>query len=423
MFWLPVVFLGLLKLRDDAVSWRWVVGMGLALSMPFHIGFPQIAIYISGFFCLGVLFLAWTGSLTWKKARIVVPALVLGAGISVPLVMQQWLLGRGSDRFEVPEQGIAMGLPALLLPYPLVRVQVPVRWGNENLQLMGHVYFFGGVLAWLFFYEAVGLLFFRQRPRADWAVHVWTVCGLAALWLSLGDFGGLWTLLKWLPLVDKINRHPLRLVPFLVFFACLSGGLVLERLLKNTNPKRWRHRDFFIGAIAVTMLVWHVSQCRTAFKVVNYRPYPPLPADMQALFWKNGQATGRVLSWGRYSHNESWALQLPRNLPGVYELPGLEGQNPLIDSGPLLAAVQGDVLRKKQAALEAYGVRWHLRQRPENFTADGAVLSSTWKSDVLSQQDRLGHGMSFQQFTPVTQNDEVLVSELHERGPSGLRRR
>lgn len=440
MFWLPVLFLGLRRLQEGPASWKWMLGMGLALGLPFHIGFPQIAIYIDGFLCLAVIFLTAVGSIPRKKALLVLPALVLGAGIAVPLVVQQWFLSQGTERHQVPGQGIAMGLPAMLLPYPLVRADVPARWGNENLELRGQVYFFGGVLAVLFLYDAVGLLFLGRRKQAksegvaefariqtaashgglnscesSYADKVWTVCGLAALWLGLGNVGGLWTVTQWLPFGDMIQRHPIRLLPFLAFFASLSGGLVLDRLLHQLTERR--RAEMVVAGIALGLLFYHVCQCRTAFHSVDYRPYPPLPADMHALLWKNGQVTGRVLSWGRYSHNESFALQLPKNLPGVYEIPSLDGQNPLLDSGPVMNALQKNRQNRGLAALKAYGVRWHLRQRDEDFTPDGPALSFSWQPDVLSRRDEVRLSFENDGFTPIPNVKEVLVSELKDADP------
>ena len=412
VFWLPLLFLGLLRWRDRPVSWPWVLGMGLALGLPFHIGFPQIAIYLDGCFCLAALFLAWTGK---KNVLPVLPALVIGAGVALPLILQQWLLQQGAARHDAPGDGIAMGLPAMLLPYPLAQAQTPARWGNENLQFMGHVYFFGGVLAWLFLYQTVGLLFFRPSVRADWAGQVWTLMGLLALWLSLGDVGGLWTVLRWLPFGGTINRHPIRLLFFLVFFFSLAGGLAFDRLLDHLRERQavWTERACY--GIAVGLLLWHVGQCRTAFHVVAYRPYPRLPTELQDIFWKHGQVTGRVLSWGRYSHNEEWALQLPKNLAGVYEVPSLEGQNPLLDGGPVLDKFQRDILRQPLAGLKKYGVRWHLRQ--DSFTPVGPANSYSWLPDVLSREDAFERRLTFEQFALLMKNDEVVVRELGDADP------
>jgi hypothetical protein len=426
MFWLPLVFLGLRRIQEPLpqTPWKWVLGMGLAMGLPFHLGFPQIAIYIDGFFCLAVLFLAAVGSVAWRKTLVVLPALLLAAGIAMPLVLQQWLLTQGTERHPAPGQGIAMGLPAMLLPYPLVRADVPARWGNENLELRGQVYFFGGVLALLFLYQSVGLLFFRPGERRLWGGQVWTVCGLVALWLGLGDAGGLWTVLRWLPLGDTIQRHPIRLLPYLAFFACLSGGLALDRLLGEMT--RRRRGEMIVAGVALGLLIYHVCQCRTAFHSVNYRPYPPLPADMRELFWKNGQATGRVLAWGRFSFNDSFALQLPKNLPAAYDLPALAGENPLLDSGPVQNAAQNKVLQLPLESLKKYGVRWHLQQHPQDFTPDSPALSFSWQPDVRSRYDEINfkarhekrpERVAFEQFAPVPNVKEVEVRELDDAEP------
>ena len=161
--WMPLLLLGLLRLQRGPVGWLWIVLMGLSFGLTFHVGFTQAAIYLNCFFCLALLFLVLTGSLPWRRAVMVIPALLIGAGLAVPLVYQQWLLSLDVQRFSPEGMGIGKGLSALLLPYPIVETLLPWPIGNVNLHLAGHFYFFGGLLAFLCIFQIVGLFFFREQ--------------------------------------------------------------------------------------------------------------------------------------------------------------------------------------------------------------------------------------------------------------------
>ena len=159
MVWTPVLFLGLVRLVEKPATWTWVVGVGVAAGMAFHVGFSQVAIYLNVFFCLAVIYLVIAGTLPWRRALAVFPALAMGAGLALPLVYQQWLFSRGIEREPIVDKGIAVGLPGFVLPYPFVETSLPFPMGDEHLEYMGHFYFFGGVLALLFMFQVAGPLF------------------------------------------------------------------------------------------------------------------------------------------------------------------------------------------------------------------------------------------------------------------------
>jgi len=410
--WLPLLFLGLLRLQRGPVSWAWIVGMGLALGLPMHVGFSQVAIYLVGFFCLAVLFLIGTGGLPWRRALMLLPALLLGAAIALPLVYQQWLLARDVSRAVPSGEGIAMGLPAMLLPYPLVETLLPAGWGNINLFLMGHFYFFGGLLAFLFFYHVVGLCFRRTDGLGSPSYQMWTFCGVIALWFSLGDSFGLWRFVSELPVISKINRYPFRAMPFVVFFVSVTGGLVLESMYRRARKRR--RTEWIVMIVALLVLFIHVCHCRTTFHVDPFQPYPKLPADLLARLHVGDQPTGRVASWGRYSNNAAFGLQLPQNLPAVYDLPTAEGVNPLLEGNKLVSRLSKNLAEHPAQAMRAYGVRWHLCQSPDQETEAGSTRTQTWKMEVVSRFERLNVPGFLDRF-PVVRYPEGL--DVYESDP------
>ena len=421
--WLPLLFLGLLRLGNAASpTWRWVVAMGLAIGLPCHLGFPQLSLYLTAFVCLGAVYLTAVRAIPVRRLLLFLAAILVGIGLAVPLMYQQWLFARQVGRDVVPSvnQGIALSLPALLLPYPLVQAELPPRFGNKDVQYMGQIYFFGGLLAFLFFFQLVGLAVFRPHGQ-QWTGQLWTFCALVALVLALGNRAGLWQLLTMVPVIGPVNRHPFRLLPFFVFFASLSGGLVLERFLAN-----WRAHPHSAGAGRLTLLVavpaalllaLHVYQSRTAMHVAGFRPYPDMPAALKAYLWQNGQPTGRVCSWGKYSHNDTYALQMAQNMGDVYQLPTDLGVCPLVNGHELVKHERSRLVGIPEEAMKAYGDRWHLIQDEQHLTPDSSVLASTWQTEVRPREDSFRRHFAFASFRFVDNIDGVIVAELEGVDP------
>ena len=433
--------------------------MGAGFGMMGHLGFPQLTMYVIGFVCLAAVFLTATGAMPRRRLLALLAALLVGAGIALPLMYQQWLIFRDVSR-DAPanvNKGIAVGVPSLLLPYPLVRSEFPPRFGNVDVEYMGHFYFFGGLLAFLFLFQTLGLVVYRPRGR-EWAAQVWTLCALIALLLALGDSAGLWQLLSCLPIIGSVNRHPLRLMPFVVFFSCFSGGLVLERLLRPPTRTLGRKGEaemgrkgewekgtggeysaasllapspvlpsspapilpfppLWLALPALLLLAFHVYQCRTALHMAGFVPYPEFPAGLKAHLWQAGQPTGRVCSWGKFSFNETYALQLPQDLAAVYQLPTDLGACPLLESHALAAGVCAKLVAIPLETMKAYGERWHLMQDDKHLTAASTVFASTWQMEVRSRYDVFLRNYSFDSFKKIDHQDGVILAELADVDP------
>jgi hypothetical protein len=358
--WQPLLCLALVRLQQGPVSWSWLLGVGLALGMPYHVGFSQMALYCSLFFVLGASYLAVVKSITWRRAACIIPSLIIGAGLALPLLYQQWLFSENVTRPQTGNIGIGRGLGSFFFPYPLLEIDHPMRWGNWETQLMGHLFFFGGVLAWLLGLQVVGLTLFRPQTHHP-ANQVWTFCAMVALWLGLADVGGLWTLLSQLPVIGPINRHSFRLLPFLVLFAALAGGLTFQRMLPQGTG--YNRRERILAGMALLLLLWHVLNSRTAFYYYQFKPFPELPRDMEQALFKNGQPTGRATSWARLRSSDSdYPFLLPINLGTFYRVPLLAGYDPLLEGKTVIKAIGKKIQEDPPQTMKAYGVRWHLTQ-------------------------------------------------------------
>ena len=181
---------------STSVSWRWICGMGLATGLTFHVGFSQAAIYLNSFLCLAVLFLMAVGSLPWRRALAMVPALhhrrrdrPAAGAISNGWPPRTWKDFRsrtgGSHRFA----------GACCCHFPSCRRRCPAH--GERPRRIPHatlllrrfagfaVLFPGGRLAFL-----AHSTWPRRRNAVSGTGQVWTFCAVCALWLGLGDAGG-----------------------------------------------------------------------------------------------------------------------------------------------------------------------------------------------------------------------------------------
>src|SRR5262249_7338868 len=81
--WLPALAWGLVRLCQGPVGWPWTVAVGSAVGLTFHVGFPQLSLWVTGFFVVAVPTLVLLGQVPWRRALLALPALLLGVGIAL----------------------------------------------------------------------------------------------------------------------------------------------------------------------------------------------------------------------------------------------------------------------------------------------------------------------------------------------------
>lgn len=359
---LPLLVIAVTQLIRAPVSWRWWLGTGLVLGISYHAEFLQVWVYSLMFFALAIVWLVDMRRIPLRRAVAAVPAVLLGIAIAMPLLSVQMKLGSDMARPNGYGCGISDGLLAILLPYPLARAQHPNHWGSSDIQYMGHFYYFGTVMAALCVANVLGLLTGKVR-RALLADHVWTVGACVALLLALGPDGGLWPVLGKLPLLGAINNHPFRMMPFVVLFSVLSGGVLLERLLARSQRRRaW---EIGIAATVAVLMFYHVGMARPAFYAYGFQPYPRLPEELTTMLQSDrAQPAGRLLSWTTFrSPSPSYALAMPFDLPVVYGLPAFTGYDPVVECKPPYRFADGRLAQSPTEAARAYGIRWGVMHR------------------------------------------------------------
>jgi hypothetical protein len=363
--WLPLLGLAIERFREGPVGGKWILGVGTVLGLAYHAGFPQIVAILGMFLCVALATVAVGERMTLRRIAPVAPALILGVGLSMPLLLHHLQMTGSHERFVPVEHGVYDQLQGALLPYPLAQAQLPTGWGSFDLEKMGQFYFFGGLFAFLFAMQAV--CFWTWWPdRAAWARSWWVPCGMVVLVLTLGDPALLWKCMAGLPLSKIFLRYTIRFYPVLAFCAIVGGGLILERFLSSLRRRQiW---EFVFGAASLSVLAYHVAMCQPSFYTYGFRPYPELPQELEAAFhpYADKQFVGaknsrRVASWAplrSVSPDYPTALQL--NLPHYHQVPGIFGYDPIVEGQPRMAEVFRRMQTEPAAAYRAYGVGWHL---------------------------------------------------------------
>src|SRR6516162_2221383 len=363
--WLPLLGIAVKRFREGPVGWKWIVGIGLVLGLSYHAGFPQIVAILGIFLVLGLAAVAVAEQVSLRRLAATVPALLLGVGLSAPLLLHHMQITSGHERFVPVENGVYDKLHASLLPYPLAHAELPTHWGSSHVEKMGHFFFFGGLFAALFALQAFGFWIFFPERRA-WGRAWWVPTGIFALLMVLGEPAYLWQGVSTLPMSKFFLRYTFRFYPWLAFCAILSGGLILERILATFRRRQpW---ELLLGALMLCILAYHLAMCAPSFYSYGFRPYPPLPHDFEAIFhpyedksFVGDKNSRRIASWYRLrSTSPDYYLSLPLNLPHCYQVPSVFGYDPVVEGQPHVAEVYGRLQKEPLQACKAYGVGWHL---------------------------------------------------------------
>jgi hypothetical protein len=370
--WVPLLLLSALNLKEGPAGWRWMLGTGIVIGVYYQVGFSQVWAFAMLFWGLAILWFAVWEEIPFRRLLWTVPAFLFGFALALPVLWTQFAATRDMARASGYGNGVVWGIPSFFVPYPL-QARHPNLWGSTDLPFMGHLYYFGTLFMVLWLTALLALLTARPR-RSVWAGATWVVLGGAALWMSLGNQGGLWKLFSFIPVLKQINNHPFRLLPFFVLLAVLAGGQTLERLLA-----RIRRRRFCAGVVAalgLSLLAYHVAMARPAFYSYGFEPYPALPPKMAKLLKEGGQSgeipAGRILPIApARSIAPDFPLALNLSLPLVYGVASVAGYDPLTEARPPIRFARALMAKYPASALKAYGVRWvivHRTARSQAFS-------------------------------------------------------
>ncbi|NQT16337.1 MAG: hypothetical protein HQ582_26505 [Planctomycetes bacterium] len=350
--WSPLLGVAIARLQTRDPGWRWTLGTALVIGLFFHAGNAQMWAYGVGFFCLA---LAWNGVTgTMPRSRIVkaMPAIILGIGVAVPLLVPQLLAMKDLERVGGYGRGIGRGVFAVFLPYPLVRAPHPQGCGTSDLQLMGQFYYAGTLLSLAWLARLIGAWMRRGGLLSlmrDWLF----VLGLVALILCLGSSACLWTLQSKLPGLDKFT-YPFKFLPFFHLFSLASGAVLVHRIIVRSPRRKWWASLCFFAVCG--LVVYHVSLARPSFYSYADRPYPEMPERLAEVLSGNPEPV-RILPIAPVrSVAPGYTLGLAHNLPSVYGVDSLGGYDPLVEQRPQYQGVARRLEEDFAGAVGAYGV-------------------------------------------------------------------
>jgi hypothetical protein len=374
--WAPALVWAAVRLERKPGDWKWAIGTGFLIGAFFHAGNAQMWAY--GLLLIGVaVSLQLLGAtLPWRRALWWIPAMFMGLAVAAPLLVPQRMETAGIARVGGASAGIADGLLAMLLPFPIARAAHPRDWGSSNVELMGQYYYSGTLLtasalvvalllvAWLIVYQLD-----TSRFRELVGRNVWLICGAVALLFALGDHGVVWIVLARLPLFNQFD-FAFKFLPYVNLFVLLSGGITLERHLRSKPKAKLGARGMF--ATGCVLLLYHVTLARPSHYTYGDYPYPPLPASLTQLLGTERERARLLTFAPTHYPDRGYVASLAHNFASIYHIPAFHGFDPLVQARPEDRAVAARMAEDPVAAARAYGVRWIIAHRAMETPEYGA---------------------------------------------------
>jgi hypothetical protein len=401
--WAPLLLLALARLQKGPVGARWTIGLGIVIGAFFHSGNAQMWIYALLLFFAGLAILTLGGIVPWKRAAWTVPALLIGLAIAAPLLIAQNAETKDIDRMADVETGVLKGIPAMALPYPLVKAEHPEEWEtrvakeheNDSANVVGsRIYYFGTVFFLTGLAGGLALLLFAlfyKDIRPLLARNVWLLCAFLALWFGLGKMGILAMIMSHLPLFNKL-RYIWKFMDYITLFFIIAGGVVTERLLRHQEQSPRGTTGARVGGTGIAVLViglmlYNTSISRTAFSFYSDNlPYPALPSHFEAYLMplENHAPPVRIFRLGpTFSSAPELSKSLFWNTPTIYKIPAVTGYDPIVEDDDLTRVAMSRISKTPRQALRQYGVRWiAVHQEPE-YGEDPTLRADLAKSVKL----------------------------------------
>jgi len=362
LLWAPLLIILTERLRRLPVSWPWAVATAVVIGLFCHSGNAQMWVYALIFFGVAVITYTAAGEVRRESLSWVVVAALLSLAVCVFLVIPQMWFMKSVVRTGGGGHGIAEFLPAMLLPAPLASADHPEQWGDPAN--MAPLYYSGTVFTAVAFaglLAMIGALLTCRGVRRLLYDNVWLICAGLALWTAFGTAGP-WTTMSILPVLDKFNG-PWKMLLFVQLLTAVGGALMLERMVSST-PSR-RAAAAIVAAVSTALVVYNVTQTRSAFYDYGDDPYPALPAEMTAVLKAGDPAIqGRVLPIApERSRAPGYVTSLMLDFPSYYEIASMDGYDPFVRSTVQFRQAWSRLMSEPRAAARAYGVRWLLIHR------------------------------------------------------------
>ena len=362
--WLPLLAASILALERGPVGWKWALATGAVVGVYYHAGHAQYWVYLLMFFAAAVALLLVGGRIPWSRALWCLPALSFGVALAAPLLIPQMVELRGRNFGTI---GPGVNLLGMLVPFG--------RWGRDfrfpfsQLEWSGQMPYFGTTFAAasliaLGYYFYLLVLCKLKWPDARKLIGdaTWLLLMLFATTLALGPDGVLWPLMARVPPFNAF-RWPCKLLPFVAFFACVGGGVELERWCSRRRPVRAR----WLAVATMGLVVLNTCWARVCWYTFGDRPYPALNASYAALIVpQDAGSAGRILTrpyWDARSPAAGFFQTQALNFPTITGALSVGGYDTFIEASPENRRMFKRLYKYPVSAARAYGVRWLIWDR------------------------------------------------------------
>ncbi len=356
--WGPLLIVLAERLRRRGPSLSWALGTAFVVGIFCHSGNGQMWAYAVVFFGFALVLYFLTGALPHGSVPWIVAAALFSISLALLLVVPQMWFMEGIFRSGGFGLGILPYVRAMLLPAPLVKAAHPDGFGNP--MHMAPFYYAGTVLTLCVLIAVpvlAGAVASCRGIRAAIRDNVWLVCAGIALWLAFAGWA-FDALHRW-PIFDKFNG-PWKLLVFFHLFAAVAGARILDRIFAT----RWKPAAA-TAAILIALVLYNVTQTRSAFWDYGDDPYPRLPQAVSAPLTQGPLSTrGRLLpvAPGR-GRDPGYTQSLMLDFPTYYGVLSVDGYDPFVGGTKDYKWVWRQFHQRPLEAARAYGVRWMLEHR------------------------------------------------------------
>lgn len=415
--WLPLLAASILALERGPVGWKWALATGAVVGVYYHAGHAQDWVYLLMFFATAVTLLLLGGRIPWSRALWCLPALSFGMALAAPLLLPQMVELRGRHSGTA---GPGMSLLGMLVPFgrwvPDFRLPFSqVEWSGQ-MPYFGTTFAAASLIA-LGYYFYLLVLCKLQWPDARKLIGdaTWLLLMLFATILALGPDGVLWPLMAQVPPFNEF-RWPCKLLPFVAFFACVGGGVQLERWCSRRRPLRAR----WLAVATMGLVVLNTYWARGSWYAFGDRPYPGLNASYAALIVPpNAGSAGRILTrlqWAARSPVAGFFRTQALNFPTITGALSVGGYDTFIEASSENQRMLMRLYTDPVSAARAYGVRWLIWDRLFShpvFSTNPLVISL----EMLNMPERKILLTVEDQAAPVLAVDGVEVYRVPEADP------
>ena len=403
LLWPPILVWAAQRWMDGRADRRWLLATSVSIAAYYYAGFPMFWVYGQLLVVAAAAIALFCRRLDWRQLLWPLAAELLALAMILPLVVVQLDITKGMAIKSIyGGWSMLAGIWAALFPYPLAPL-------DDSLS------YYAGTLLIGCFYLSFGALLAYRWSRNWLGRNPWMLVSLLAMWIGLGQLGGLWSLLGMLPVLRTINHAPHRLFPFFALFGLLAGGKFLERVLDDTFSRRWQR--CVAGLVAVLMLYQAVLS-RDALFCFADRLYPPMKEAMaERLLPADPQTASRVWYAGpSFSRLPGYAGGLPVSIAAAYGVYSFNGYDPIADFRPETMFARKKMREDPVQACRAYGIRWILSPNPDYYGAEipemEALCPVFIDQGIQAQRDAIAKSA-----TLVLRQKETLLYELADVSP------